>query len=131
MRLTPTHSGPDSAGVVRIGNWELEGRSYLVVLGGAVGGILVFILAVGLTWPPRLIVALLPLALAIGFVRFFLIGRPPHFTSDWLEGLFAGHDFMQQSGRPARLVRLGAAQLIDGCPGGLPRRAQPKARGLR
>lgn len=131
MRLTPTHSGPDSAGVVRIGNWELEGRSYLVVLGGAVGGILVFILAVGLAWPPRLIVALLPLVAAVGFVRFFLIGRPPHFAGDWLECLFAGRDFMQLSGRPDCWVRLGAAQLIDGRPGGLPRRAQPKERGLR
>lgn len=122
MRLTPTHSGPDSAGVVRIGNWELEGRAYLVVLTGAVCALLLFILAVGLGWIPRLLLSCLPLAGAIGIVRFFLVGRPPHFAGDWFEGLMAGRHFLQPSARATLLLRTSTATLTEERPGGVPRR---------
>lgn len=93
MRVTPTNSGPDSKGVVRFGNWELEGEAYLFAVGGAIGTILVFILAAQLGWLSRVLVSLLPLGAAVGWIKFFLVGRPPHFTGDFIEGLWVGKHF--------------------------------------
>ena len=93
MRVTPTHSGPESKGAVRFGHWELEGDAYLYVVGGAVAGILMFMLTAGRQWPVRTGLSLLPLAAALGWVKFFLVGRPPHFVGDFLEGLFVGTHF--------------------------------------
>lgn len=93
MRVTSTNSGPDSKGVVRFGNWELEGEAYVYVVTGAVGTILVFILGAGLRYPPRIVLSLLPLAAAAGWVKFFLVGRAPHFTGDFFEGLLMGKHF--------------------------------------
>lgn len=93
MRLTPTNSGPDSKGIVRFGNWELEGEAYLYVVVGAIGTILVFILTATLGHAARAVVSLLPLVAAVGWVKFFLVGRPPHFTGDFFEGLLVGKHF--------------------------------------
>lgn len=93
MRTTPTNSGPDSKGVVRFGRWELEGEAYLYVVCGAVGSILVFILTAKLGMIARGGVAALPLSAAAGWVKFFLVGRPPHFTGDFFEGLLLGKHF--------------------------------------
>ncbi len=96
MRITSTNSGPDSKGAVRFGNWELEGEAYLYVVGGAIGSILIFILTPALGHLARGSVSLLPLAGAIGWVKFFLVGRPPHFTGDFFEGLLIGRHFRLQ-----------------------------------
>lgn len=93
MRTTSTNSGPDSKGVVRFGNWELEGEAYLYVVVGAVGTVLAFILAANLGMVARGTVALLPIAAAVGWVKFFLVGRPPHFMGDFFEGLIVGKHF--------------------------------------
>lgn len=93
MRITPTNSGPDSKGVVRLGNWELEGEAYLYVVGGAIGTLLVFILSANLGWIERTIVSAIPLIAAVGWVKFFLVSRPPHFTGDFFEGLVVGRHF--------------------------------------
>lgn len=93
MRATPTNSGPDSKGVVRFGNWELEGEAYLYVVVGAVGSILMFILAASLAYAARATVSALPLLAGVGWVRFFLVGRPPHFTGDFFEALIMGKHF--------------------------------------
>lgn len=93
MRVTYTNSGPDSKGVVRFGNWELEGEAYLYVVVGAIGTVLVFILSAMLGYAARAVVSALPLAAAIGWVRYFLVGRPPHFTGDFFEGLIMGKHF--------------------------------------
>jgi hypothetical protein len=93
MRITSTNSGPDSKGVVRFGNWELEGEAYAYVVSGAVASILVFILTANLGHLPRLIAALLPLTAAVAWVKFFLVGRPPHFAGDYFEGLIMGKHF--------------------------------------
>jgi hypothetical protein len=93
MRVTPTNSGPDSSGVVRFGNWELEGEAYLYVVAGAIGTILVFMLTANLGSVGRTILSLLPLLGAVGWVKFFLAGRPPHFMGDWFEGRIVGKHF--------------------------------------
>ena len=93
MRCTRTHSGPDSKGVVRFGRWELEGEAYLFIVGGATLAVLVFILAVALPFPARAAVTSLPLLAAAGWVKFFLVGRPPHFAGDFFEGLLVGRHF--------------------------------------
>ena len=126
MRFTPTHSGPDSAGVVRFGRWEFEGRSYLVVVAGAVLGLFVFILAVGLNWPIRVAVAAVPLLVAVAGVKFFLVHRPPHFAGDWWEGLLVGPHFVfspDRAGqsRTAPFARAGGRRMA----GGEPRRSVP------
>ncbi|WP_146180279.1 hypothetical protein [Opitutus sp. ER46] len=91
--MTSTNSGPDSKGVVRFGNWELEGEAYLFVVVGAVGTLLVFIMSASLAAVPRAVVSLLPIILAVGWVKFFLVGRPPHFTGDFMEKLAVGRHF--------------------------------------
>lgn len=123
MRFTPTHSGPDSSGVVRIGNWELEGRSYLFVVAGAVLAVLVFILAVGLSWPTRLLVSAVPLVASVGFIKFFLVNRPPHFAGDWCEGILVGRHFLQKPAelRPSNTTVLPFSDRDR--PGGFPKRA--------
>jgi len=93
VRVTSTNSGPDSKGVVRFGNWELEGEAYLYVVVGAIGTIFVFILAASLGYVARILVSLLPLAGAVGWVKVFLVGRAPHFMGDFFEGLFVGKHF--------------------------------------
>jgi hypothetical protein len=93
MRTTSTNSGPDSKGVVRFGNWELEGEAYLYVVVGAIGTLLVFILSSNLGFVARGSLSSLPLLAGIGWVKFFLVGRPPHFTGDFFEGLLMGKHF--------------------------------------
>lgn len=93
MRVTSTNSGPDSKGVVRFGNWELEGEAYLYVVVGAIGTLLVFILGATLGMWTRAMVSALPLLGAVGWVKFFLSGRPPHFMGDFFEGLVVGKHF--------------------------------------
>ncbi len=93
MRVTSTNSGPDSKGVVRFGNWELEGEAYLYVVVGAIGTILVFILSATLDYGTRALISVLPLAVAVAWVKFFLVGRPPHFAGDFFEGLVMGKHF--------------------------------------
>ena len=93
MRVTSTNSGPDSKGVVRFGNCELEGEAYLYVVVGAIGTILVFILSATLDYGTRALISVLPLAVAVAWVKFFLVGRPPHFAGDFFEGLVMGKHF--------------------------------------
>lgn len=93
MRVTRTNSGPDSKGVVRFGKWELEGEAYLFVVVGAIGTVLVFILTANLGSIARATVSLSPLLAAIAWVKFFLVGRPPHFVGDFFEGLIMGKHF--------------------------------------
>jgi hypothetical protein len=93
MRITSTNSGPDSKGVVRFGSWELEGEAYLFVVIGAIGTLLVFILGATVAMVPRLAVSAVPLAAAVGWIKFFLVGRPPHFAGDFFEGLLVGKHF--------------------------------------
>ncbi len=96
MRSTPTNSGPDSSGAVRFGRWEFEGNGYLFVVGGALLGVLTFILCPSAGYTPRLALASLPLAAALGWVKFFIVGRPPHFCGDFFEGLLVGSHFNLQ-----------------------------------
>lgn len=93
MRVTATNSGPDSKGVVRFGRWELEGEAYLFAVGGAIATLLVFMLAATLGWFARLLASALPLGVAVGWIRFFLVGRPPHFAGDFFEGMCVGKHF--------------------------------------
>jgi hypothetical protein len=93
MRVTSTNSGPDSKGVVRFGKWELEGEAYLYVVVGVIAGLLIFILTAELNIWTRCFWTAMPLAAAIGWVKFFLVGRPPHFTGDFFEGLLVGRHF--------------------------------------
>lgn len=93
MRVTHTNSGPDSAGVVRFGKWELEGEAYLYVVAGAVSTVLVFILCASCGGVVRTLAAATPLGAAVAWVKFFLVGRPPHFTGDFFEGLIVGKHF--------------------------------------
>lgn len=93
MRVTTTNSGADSKGIVRFGRWELEGESYLLLVVGAVCGVGVFIIAHGLGFWGRLVVASLPLAAAIFWIRCFVCGKPPHYAGDFFEGVIAGDNF--------------------------------------
>jgi hypothetical protein len=93
MRSTRTNSGVDSKGVVRFGRWELEGEAYLYVVVGALLAILTFVLAFRLPMGWRLVLASLPLLGAMGWVKFFLVNRPPHFLGDFLEGVLVGRHF--------------------------------------
>lgn len=93
MRSTRTNSGRESRGVVRFGKWELEGEAYLLVVCGALGSIFVFLLAHSSSLAVRLAFASVPLALAVLWLRLFVVGKPPHYTSDYFEGLLTGRDF--------------------------------------
>lgn len=93
MRVTSTNSGPDSKGVVRFGKWELEGEAYLYVVVGAIATLLVFILTANLGMIARAVASLAPLAAAVAWVKFFLVGRPPHFMGDFFGGLLLGKHF--------------------------------------
>lgn len=93
MRVTSTNSGADSKGVVRFGKFALEGEAYLYVVVGAVLTLFVFILCYQFAMLVRLVAAAVPLAVAVGWVKFFIIGRPPHFQGDYFERLLAGRHF--------------------------------------
>ena len=93
MRVTLTNSGPDSKGVVRFGNWELEGDAYMYVVAGAIGSLFIFMLTGALGEVARLAVSALPLVVSVAIVRFFLVGRAPHFVGDFFEGLIMGKHF--------------------------------------
>lgn len=93
MRTTPTNSGADSKGVVRFGSWQLEGESYLFIVGGAVGSILLFVVTAQMSGVARFAVSLVPLLAGAGWVKFFIAGRPPHYTGDFFEGLVIGKHF--------------------------------------
>jgi hypothetical protein len=41
----------------------------------------------------RLTASVMPLLAAAGWVKFFLVGRPPHFCGDFFEGLVVGPNF--------------------------------------
>ena len=90
MRETDTNSGADSKGVVRLGRWELEGEAYLYIVIGAVLTVLAFLMTMGWAIPARLTVSVMPLLGAAGWVKFFLVGRPPHFCGDFFERLVVG-----------------------------------------
>jgi len=102
MRTTSTNSGADAKGLVRFGKWEFEGEGYLVALGGALGSMFVFMLTASLGYLLRLPISALPLAAAMGWIKFFLVGRPPHFTGDFFEGLILGKHFKM---RPQEWVK--------------------------
>jgi hypothetical protein len=104
MRTTTTNSGADSKGVVRLGRWELEGDSYLLLVVGAVFGVAVFILCYRSSFWLRAGASLVPLAAALFWIRFFVCGRPPHFVGDFFEGLVAGVDFRVRMNRRPRPV---------------------------
>jgi hypothetical protein len=93
MRVTTTNSGADSKGIVRFGNWEFEGNGYLYALGGALGSLFVFILTASYGYCARLTFAALPLGAALGWIKFFLVGRAPHFMGDFFEGQLLGKHF--------------------------------------
>jgi hypothetical protein len=93
MRITRTNSGVDSKGVVRFGRWEIDGEAYLFVVAGAVGTVLCFLLGHALSFGLRCLFSSLPLLAAIAWIRFFVVGRPPHFLGDWIEGWLVGPDF--------------------------------------
>ena len=93
MREADTNSGADSKGVVRFGSWELEGEAYLYIVVGAVLTVLAFLMTMGWGFMARLTVSLMPLLAAAGWVKFFLVGRAPHFCGDFLEGLVVGPNF--------------------------------------
>ena len=93
MRETATNSGADSKGVVRFGRWELEGEAYLYIVVGAVLTVLAFLMTMGWGFVARLAVSVLPLLGAAGWVKFFLVGRPPHFCGDFFEGIVVGLNF--------------------------------------
>ncbi len=93
MRTTRTNSGRDSKSVVRFGKWELEGETYLLVVGGAVCSVMFFLLCFSLALLPRICAASLPLVASLLWIRCFIAGRPPHYTGDFFAGLIAGKDF--------------------------------------
>lgn len=93
MRLTRTHSGPDSKGVVRFGRWEFEGESYLYVVVGCIAGVLVYAVAAAQATWVRLSLAMLPLALALAWIKTFVLGKPPHHLGDQVERWTVGPHF--------------------------------------
>lgn len=102
MRTTNTNSGADSKGVIRLGRWEVEGESYLLLVAGAVAAVLVFIMAHRIAFGWRLGASLIPLGAAVFWIRFFIAGRPPHFVGDWLEGRIVGRHFRIRMGKLVR-----------------------------
>lgn len=110
MRTTTTNSGADSKGVVRVGRWELEGESYLLLVIGAVCAVGVFIVCAGSNFWVRAGAALVPVLAAVFWIRIFVTGRPPHYVGDLLEGVLAGKNFGVRPGSLARpsFVKKGA-----------------------
>lgn len=93
IRVTPTHSGPDSKGIVSVFGWDLEGMvAFYLVAGGAVGLLVVFSLASSSIFV-RLAAGLLPVAISVVWVRLFVHGRPPAYQSDVWERWFRGTTF--------------------------------------
>lgn len=93
MRQTRTNSGPDSKGVVRFGRWEFEGESYLYVVVGCVAGVFVYAMAAGQDTWLRLLLSALPLALALAWIKTFVLGKPPHYLGDQVERWAVGPHF--------------------------------------
>ncbi len=93
VRVTPTHAGPDSKGMVSIFGWDLEGLvAFYIVGGGVVGLVLVFALVRFSIWS-RLGLGALPVALAAAWVRVFVHGRPPAYQRDVFEKWIRGRHF--------------------------------------
>jgi hypothetical protein len=111
MRTTRTQSGRDSAGVVRLAGWELEGRTYLFVVAGAIGSVMAFLLAYRLGLALRLLVGLAPLGCCCGWVHFFVAGKPPHYAEDRITGLLCGcRSVVEEAvGRPRVRQQVGGA----------------------
>lgn len=93
MRVTNTNSGPDSSGVVSVGSLSLPGQSYLFLVVGAVAALFVFILTYRANMLVRLLIAAIPLTISLAWVKYFLMGRPPHFQGDFFERMLAGKQF--------------------------------------
>ena len=90
MRVTPTHAGPDSKGIVSVFGWDLEGMVAFYLVAGALGGMLLVFVLSGRPIATRLGVGVIPLIASVLWVKFFVHGRPPSYQSDvferWLRG---------------------------------------------
>lgn len=90
VRVTPTHAGPDSKGIVSVFGWDLEGMVAFYLVGGAVAGMFVVFTLSGRPIFTRLVSGILPVLASAFWVKCFVHGRPPAYQSDvfdrWLRG---------------------------------------------
>jgi hypothetical protein len=90
VRVTPTHAGPDSKGIVSVFGWDLEGMVAFYLVGGAVAGMFLVFVLTGCPIFTRLGAAVIPVLASALWVKFFIHGRPPSYQSDvfdrWLRG---------------------------------------------
>lgn len=90
-----THSGTESSGKV----FGLEAKHFLPILYSIILSMcLFFILSVtpviqGASTMVKIIIGGLPLIAALGYVFFFIVGKPPHYFEDVLDTWFDGPDF--------------------------------------
>lgn len=93
MRVTPTHAGPDSKGIVSVFGWDLEGMVAFYLVGGALAGMFLVFALSGRPIFTRLMAGLVPVIACALWVKFFVHGRPPSYQSDVFERWVRGTTF--------------------------------------
>lgn len=92
LRLTDTNASSDSSGRT----WGLEGNLFWYLLSGLGAGVTVFFILVVLFkagFLVSLVVALVPVALALAYIYGLRQGKPPGYDRDFLEKIFRGIGF--------------------------------------
>jgi hypothetical protein len=92
LRFTDTNSADDSHGKT----WGLDGNLFWYLAGGGFISVVLMLLlfsAYQLSFGVSVIVAAIPLGLALAYVFGFRQGKPPRYDIDCLEYWFAGKGF--------------------------------------
>ena len=92
LRLSDSNASSDSEGKT----WGLEGNLFWFLIGGLGAGVTLFFLMVTLAsigFVTSLVVALVPVALALIYIYGLRQGKPPGYDRDWFELWIKGSGF--------------------------------------
>lgn len=83
-RVTPTHAGVDSRGVMKVGPLELEGSGYITMIMGVGGTIFGGILSIMTNIPvaAKIVFSLFPIGIALAYQLLLVQGKPPAYRAD-------------------------------------------------
>ena len=86
LRQTPTNSADDSKGH----SLGLEGDQFLYVIGALIAGVVLLLISMNSGASPgmSLLLASLPMPVAVLFLFIFKIGKPPRYAGDLMQKLF-------------------------------------------
>ena len=100
LRQTPTNSSDDSKGH----SLGLEGDQFLYVIGALLVGVVLLLVAMnsGVSPAMSLLLAVLPMPIAVAFLFIFKIGKPARYAGDLIQKIFANRSLKKEetSGNP-------------------------------